>query len=260
MKTWIHSLYFYRKIFFKIYSIFTLYSKIIFAFSHPLILSALKPLSLTESILLYYITNINFSATNNLNSQRLYTKFSPSNLTQGLLICVIINYLNITTVVSTVLRSLTTAHKCMIPFSERLIWSDDFQIFGLNLPPLMQNPLWNQSESCTAIQAVLNCFSRFSFLHRKRLSDNETHTKHEDGGEKPHFTPTPELPLTVAIMNDHAIVSFCLCKVQKKTHTHTHWMLSFDSNDSSKEDRHRHWLLLETSIITMWESKCSYAL
>lgn len=121
MKTWIYSLSCYRTIFFKINSICIFYSKIIFAFSHPFNLSAPKFLSLTEFILLYCITNINFSATNNLNNQRLYTKFSPSNLTQGLLICVISNYLNCTTVVSTVLRSPTTAFKCMLPLSEQMI-------------------------------------------------------------------------------------------------------------------------------------------
>jgi hypothetical protein len=175
MKTRIYSLSCYRKIFFKINSIFTFYSKIIFAFPHPFILSALKPLSVTEFILLYYITNINFTAIDNLNSQRLYTKFSTSNLTQGL-ICVISNYLNSTTFVLTVLRSLTTAYKCMLPFSERLIWSDDFKIFGLNTPPLMQNPLWNKSEPCTAIQSVLNSFPMFSFFHRMCFNDNITYT------------------------------------------------------------------------------------
>lgn len=150
----------------------------------------------------------------------------------------------------TVLRSLTTAYKSMLPFSERLIWSDDFKIFGLNLPPLMQNTLWNQSEPSTAIQSDLSVFSRFYFLHRKCLNDNVTYTTRTRGNTTiySHSRTRPWQWRWWEMMQS----CFYRCIVQK-----THWMLSFKSNDGSEENRYRHWLLLETSILTMWESKCS---
>ena len=182
----------YWIIFFNINSIFTFYSKIISALSHPFILSTLKLIPLTEFILLYYIININFFVTDNLNSQRLYTKFSPSYLTQGLLICVISNYLNSTIIVWTVMQLPTTAYKYIsyrFLFLNDVIWTDDFKIWGLKSANSHEEtiikPIWtmycNTISSELFLKIILPSQEMFSWQWNIHIS-----------GKKPYFTPTLE--------------------------------------------------------------------